>query len=269
MQAQLKEIWSCREVIILLIRRELRLRYKNSVLGLMWSLVSPIVLCLMIWYVFRQVYRLPIQNYSAYLFCAFVPWTFFQLTMLDSCSVIRLSGPLVKKIYFPREMLPLVIVGANFVHFLLAFAVYMVYVLVLGVDLEWRVLWLPVIVAMMLITATGLAFFLSCLNVYYEDVKYIVQTLMTILFFATPVIYQVDSLSDSRYVLSQLNPFGVVVTQFQKALLPVPHRVPDILEHPRPLDLQFLAIGAIISLLIAVIGFRFFDRYKWDLAEKL
>lgn len=276
MSAQLRELWQAREAVALLVRRELRLRYKNSALGMFWSLINPIVQCLMIWYTVRKVWDLPIQNYSAYLFCAFVPWTFFQLTLLDSCSCIRFAGPILKKIYFPRELLPVVAVGANFVHFLIAFVVFLIYSQVglrlahgSAPNIEWRVLWLIPILTMMLLTATGFALVLSCLNVYYEDVKYIVQTSMAVLFFGTPVIYQADSLSDPRYVISQLNPFGVVVTQFQKALLPQQSYAARVLEHPRPLDPSFIAIGLLVSLCIAFVGFRVFDRHKWDLAEKL
>jgi len=260
----------------MLIRRELRLRYKNSALGLLWSLVNPVVQCLMIWYLVRNVWKLPLQNYSAYLFAAFVPWTFFSMTLLDACFSIRVAGPLVKKIYFPRELLPLVSVGANFIHFLIAFAVFVVYSQI-GLQLaygqpvrfEARVLWLVPILATMLLTATGLSLLLACLNCFYEDVKYLVQTLLQLLLFATPVLYQADSLSDARYVITQLSPFGVVVTQFQKALLPMQAFAPRVLEYPRPLDPKFILLGLAVSCLIACVGFRVFDRYKWDLAEHL
>jgi hypothetical protein len=165
-------------------------RYKNSILGFFWSLVNPLATVLVMTIVFKYVMGMRIANYSAYILAAYLPWTFFQFALLDASQTILVYMQVIRKIYFPRVLLPLAAVLANFIHFLLALGVLFVYLYgFVGTPLQWGLLWLPVAMLSQLLWVVGLAAIVACWNVFYEDVKYLVSVGLQLLFFLTPIIY--------------------------------------------------------------------------------
>src|SRR5579862_3769064 len=145
----LKELWRFRELLVVMVRRELRVRYKNSVLGIFWSFLTPLATTVVITIVFGTFMHNGIPSFSAYYLAAFLPFMFLQASVLDSSQSVISALPVVRKIYFPRELLPLSNVISNFIHFLLAFVVFFLYLM--GVylrnpkefPLQWTVVWLP------------------------------------------------------------------------------------------------------------------------------
>lgn len=288
MIAQWKEIWQFRELLWTLILRELRVRYKNSALGFFWSLLNPLVTVMVMTVVFKYVMGMQIPNYSAYILVAYLPWTFFQYAILDSSQTIIGYMPVIKKIYFPRELLPLGATLANLVHFGLAMGVLFAYLyLIVGVPLQWSLLWLPVVIVSQFLLTLGLSMFISCLNAFYEDVKYLVSVGMQLLFFLSPVIYFSEQIRHTSMIPEAqreslfwayhlLNPVATLLMAYRKTILPPIHveqqnpamsagRVvfPDM---PLPLWLLFVNFG--FSLLIAWLGMRYFDRKKWGFVER-
>ncbi|MCL6519432.1 MAG: ABC transporter permease [Armatimonadetes bacterium] len=273
---ELAELWKYRELVLNLVIRDIRVRYKNSVLGFFWSLANPLLQVATITIVFKFIMNVKIPNYSAYLLCAFLPWTFFQMSLLDSSMSVLMHGDLVKKTYFPREALPVSIVLSNLVHFILALGLFFIYLLVLGTPILLTWLLLPVVVLIQLILTLGISLFISCLNVFYEDIKYMMTVLLTVAFYGTPIIFLVEQIyySDKIPAAYQglvlkffyLNPLSMLMIAYRKLLLP-PFNVGEIRD--LGMNYTYLGLAAVTSLLIFIAGYTFFNRKKWLFAELL
>jgi len=268
------ELWRYRELVLNLVIRDIKVRYKNSVLGFFWSLLNPLLQVATITVVFKFIMNVKIPNYSAYLLSAFLPWTFFQMSLLDSSMSILMHGDLVKKTYFPREVLPVSIVISNFVHFILAMMLFFVYLLVLGTPILVTWLLLPFVVIIQLLLTLGISFFISCLNVFYEDIKYMMTVLLTVVFYCTPIIFLVEQIyySDRIPMAYQgfilkffyLNPLSMLMIAYRKLLLP-PFNAVGITD--LGLRWGYLGIAAFTSLIIFLAGYAFFNSKKWQFAE--
>jgi ABC-type polysaccharide/polyol phosphate export permease len=278
---ELRELYKYRDLVAQLVVRDLKVRYKNSVLGFFWSLINPLVLVATITIIVKFVMRVDIPNYSAYVLVTYLPWMFFQMSLMDASQSVLAHHDLLKKVYFPREVLPLSMVIANLIHFLLALGVFFIYLLILRAPIVIGWSMLPALIAIELLLVTGLSLFISCLNVFYEDVKYVVSVLLNILFYVTPVIYLSEMVyirlpAGSRnlfFAIYQLNPLNAVVMGFRKLLLP-PYVVPPHVQtafkiEDKPFDLSFLAIAAVVSLVIAILGYAYFNARKWSFAEQI
>lgn len=281
MLKELSELYKYRDLLAQLVVRDLKVRYKNSVLGFFWSLVNPLVQVATITVVVKYVMRVEIPNYSAYLLVAYLPWTFFQMSLMDASQSVIEHHDLLKKVYFPREVLPLSMVIANLIHFLLALVVFFVYLLILGTPIVTTWWLLPVLVTVEFMLISGIALIISCLNVFYEDIKYIVSVLLNVFFFLTPIMYMSEMvytrLPESHrtlvFTIYQLNPLNALVIAFRKTLLPA-YTIPPGKTMPfpfsdMPLNYEFLFIAAAVSVAIAVIGYMFFNSRKWTFAEQM
>ncbi len=286
---QLRELYKYRNLLGQFVVRDLKVRYKNSVLGFFWSLLNPLVRVATITLVVKYVMRLDIPNYSAYLLAAYLPWVFFQMALLDSSQVVLHHRDLLRKVYFPREVLPLSTVLSNLVHFVLALVVFFAYLaiyihlLLHGKGMLLTTLWLPALIAMQCLLVVGLTCFVSCLNVFYEDTKYMLTVLLDVLFYLTPIMYPAELVYSRLHTLSipeawqtllyklyLLNPVNVIADAYRKLLLPptaLNLRGTDI--KTLPLDYQMLAIAAITCIVVAVAGYAFFNSRKWVFAERV
>lgn len=284
MLRELKELWRFRELLFAMVERELRIRYKNSVLGFFWSLLNPLITVLVMTVVFKYVMNNNTPNFSAYILAAYLPFLFFQLTLLDSSQSVLSALPVVRKVYFPREILPLASIVSNFVHFLLALVVFFVYLLVVFLldprisPFTWRVLLLPVLLVINLALATGLSLIVSALNTFYEDVKYIVSVLMYLLFFLCPIMYFTETVkysgglgghNDLVYTIYNLNPLAMLCTAYRKVLLPPQEvQVGERFYPALPLDWTLFGITAGVSIALLIGGYAVFNRMKWRFVER-
>src|SRR3990172_3236026 len=251
MLAELKELWRFRELLYSMVERELKIRYKNSFLGFFWSLLNPLLTVAVLTYVFRNYVGLETKNLSAYILAAYLPFIFFQMSVLDSAQSVLSNIQLIKKIYFPREILPLAQVISNFIHLLLALLVFFGYLLVVYLrdpsisPFQLTSLYLPLVLFVNFALATGLGLLVSALNTFYEDVKYIVTVVLYILFFLCPIMYfsenvfanaTISGKTGIAYVLYHLNPVAMLCTAYRK-----------ILVAPQPVSMR-AAQGTITSL---------------------
>jgi len=269
----LRELYKFRELLIILVLRDLKVRYKNSYLGVLWSLVNPIVQVIVITIVMQHFVRIPIPNYSAYMFAAFLPWLFFQLTLLDATHSIAMHDRMLRMVYFPREVIPISIVISNLVHFLLAIGIFLIYRLLTP---------LPLLIAIHCLLVTGLALWLAALNVFYEDVRYLLTVGMQVLYFGLPVLYLSEQVLNSSinarshglvYTLYMLNPLATLITAFRKAMLPP---VPPIEIEGNlslrtgslPLEPVYIISAVVVSIVVAILGYAYFNKKKWQFVER-
>jgi ABC-type polysaccharide/polyol phosphate export permease len=266
-----------RGLIQSLVARELKARYRGSVLGMFWSFGNPILLLTVYSIVFNyfQPPRTDIQPYALFLCCGLLPWTWFASSLNESANSLLAGGNLIKKVLFPAEVLPIVSVLANMVQFLLAlpilagFLIYYANVPIVGPDGvvgEPRValhaaelIWLPLVVLVQLVLTTGLALLLSALTVHFRDIRDILSNLLTLWFFATPIIYSWRVADSPKLKLMlDVNPFTHLAVSYQ-----------EILFHPENAFGHvwwLLALGA-ASIGIFFAGYWVFDRLRDSFAE--
>lgn len=287
MLAELKELWRFRELLLSLIERDLRIRYKNSFFGFFWSLLNPLVTVLVMTVVFKYLLVNETPNLSAYILAAYLPYLFFQLSLMDASQSVIAALPVVKKVYFPREVLPLATVGSNFVHFLLALGVFFAYLLSIWLrnpqisPFSWSMLLLPLLLVINLALSAGLALIVSALNTFYEDVKYLVGVGLYLLFFLSPIMYFSENVYYAPvaerapwvYVLYHLNPVAMLATAYRKVLVaPQPVQVGadgrSIMVDPLPLDWTLLGCSALVSFCLLALGYALFNRLKWRFVER-
>ncbi|MEE3138684.1 MAG: ABC transporter permease, partial [Acidobacteriota bacterium] len=180
-----------RSLIQTLVARELKARYRGSVLGFFWSFINPLLLLLVYWFVFSVVLPgirpIDIEPYALFMFCGLLPWTWFSSSVLEASNVLIAGGNLIKKVLFPAEVLPVVTVLANMIHFLLGLPIIAAALVYFAVPVRpLELLWLPVVVLVQLFFTLGLALIVSSLTVHFRDLKDILGNLMTFWFFATP-----------------------------------------------------------------------------------
>lgn len=283
MRQDIQELWRYRELLFTLVERELRIRYKNSVLGFLWSLLNPLLTVAVMWFVFKFYMSNETPNFSAYILAAYLPYMFFSQAVLDSAQSVLQALPIVRKVYFPREILPLAAVCSSFVHFLLALCVFFGFLLVIYVadprvsPFTWNMLLLPIPLVLSFLLAAGMGLFISALNTFFEDVKYIVQVVMQLLLFICPVMYfseQVKKASDAHgswmYFAYNSNPLAMLCTAFRKILV-APQ---DILIGKTdrlpwmPLDWGLLGLCAVVCLGAFFGGYAYFNKVKWRFVER-
>ena len=262
--ANLRQLFRYRALISSLVARELKARYRGSWLGVVWSFVNPLLLLLIYSFVFTVV--LPaahppeLEPFALFLFCGILPWTWFSSSLLESANVLITGGNLIKKVLFPAEVLPIVVVLAGLVHFCLGLPILAAFLIYYRVPL-WPtdLLWFPLIVCVQLVLTVGLALLVSALTVHFRDVRDLLGNLLTLWFFATPIIYPLAEAPERVRRLLNLNPFTHLAVAYQ-----------EVLFRPGPFaqGSRLLAV-AIASVLTFLFGYFVFDRLRDTLAEEV
>src|SRR4249920_1046145 len=223
MFAHLKNLPKYRGLIQSLVVRDLKARYRGSVLGFFWSFINPLLLLLIYSFVFTVVlpgtHPKEIEPYALFMFCGILPWTWFSSSLLESSNVLIAGGNLIKKVLFPAEVLPIVTVLAGLVHFCLGLPILAAFLIYYRVPV-WPtdLLWFPLIVLIQLVLTTGLALLVSALTVHFRDVRDLLANLLTLWFFATPIIYPITQAPDRVRRLLNLNPFTHLAIAYQEVL---------------------------------------------------
>ena len=280
---ELRELWRYRELLIVMTQRELRVRYKNSALGFLWSFINPLLTTLVMTVIFGKLLNNGVQNFAAYVLAALLPFTFFQSAVLDSAQSVLAALPIVKKVYFPREILPLAMIAGNFVHLAVGFVVFFVYLFTVwalsgfAVSPFQATTWiLPFLMAVSLLWATGVGLFVCALNTFYEDVKHLVNAAMYLLTFLCPIVYFYEQISNQLgknplYAKLYLaNPQAVLSICYRKALLaPTLVKVSEKgYATPAPFPWSWLLFTSALSILVLVLGYAYYNRVKWSFVER-
>jgi ABC-type polysaccharide/polyol phosphate export permease len=257
----LRTLFRYRLLIQSLVGRELKARYRGSVLGFFWSFVNPLLLLLTYGLVFT--YMLPMAKsaradpYFVFLFCGILPWTAFSSSLVESAGVLIAGGNLIKKVLFPAEVLPVVTVLANLAQLLLGLPVLLVVLAATG-RLSPVALLLPLPLFVQVVLTIGLALLISALTVHFRDIQNILSHVLHLWFFATPVLYLYDEIGPSMKALLRLNPMTHVVYSYQQMLFE------GRFDHVRG-----LLLAGVAALLAFALGAFLFDRLRDTLAEEV
>ena len=262
MLSNLANLFRYRGLIQSLVARELKARYRGSVLGFFWSFINPLLLLSIYTFVFTVI--LPNQNsiaqpYALFMFCGILPWNWFATSLLEASNALVAGGNLIKKVLFPAEILPLVNVLANMVHFFLGLTILAAFVIAYR---HWPdpagLVWFPVAVLVQLVFTMALALFFAALTVHFRDVRDLLSNLLMFWFFATPIIYPwLDPNVIAYRRLFDLNPFTHLAVSYQEILF-----FPGAVGHWKWL----IALGA-VSVVLFLAAYWFFDRLRDSFAE--
>ena len=249
-----------RGLIQTLVMRELKARYRGSVLGFLWSFINPLLLLLIYSFVFTVVVpnKDPLaQPYALFMFCGILPWTWFSASLSEASNSLIANGNLIKKVLFPAEVLPIVSVLANMVHFFLGLPILAAFLIWYAKPIHaLELLWFPVVVFVQLLFTIGLSLILSALAVHFRDIKDILSNVLTLWFFATPIIYTWMMMKDYMGYLNW-NPFTHLAISYQEILF---------FDGPFGHWKWLLAVGG-VSIVLCLVGYWMFDRLRDSYAE--
>lgn len=279
------ELWHYRYLLYNLVLRDLKVRYKNSLLGVLWSILNPLLIMLVFTLVFDRFSAGSIDFYPIFVLVGIIPWNFFSGSVIGGTNGILGNASLIKKVYFPREILPTATILSNLVNFVVALLVMFVMLYVFGIGLTIHALWLPVILLAQLLFMLGLVYFLSAAQVFYRDVAMILDVGMLAFFFLTPIFYTVDQFCnttllgitfDPGRLMRWLNPMASIVDAYRTVLwgslvYPVETCAQQISTYAPPsgLGIDFIGRTLLTAILILIAGYTFFRRTEWKFGELL
>jgi len=255
---RLAEVWSFKELLYFLVWRDIKVRYKQTVLGAAWAILQPLMTMVVFSLFFGKLASMPSDGipYPIFSFAALVPWTLFATGLGQSAASVVSSQNLIKKVYFPRMIIPTASVLAGLVDFFISFAVLVLMMLYFGILPSWNVIYLPLFMLLALITSLGVGMWLSALNVQFRDIRYTVPFITQFWLFATPIAYPSSLLSEPWRTLYGINPMVGVVEGFRWALLRTDTR-------PGPM----IAVSSIMAILLLVSGTYYFRRLERTFAD--
>ncbi|HJW83401.1 MAG TPA: ABC transporter permease [Anaerolineae bacterium] len=272
MRARLRELWTYRELIRNLVMRDLKVRYKNSVLGVAWSWLNPLLMMLVLTVVFTVMAGQNNQPaYHVFVLIGILAWNFFSASVVGATGSIVNNAHLIKKVYFPRAVLPVSIVLSSLLNFVIALPVFFALAWLSGVPLSGRVeliAWLPVVLLVQLVFTVGIGLILSTVNVFYRDTQIIMEVVMLAWFFVTPIFYTIETVPETAHLLGAtldlrrllfiLNPMASIISSYR-----------DVLYWGRFIGPDFFLRTAVTAVGVLVIGYAVFDRYARRFAEEV
>jgi lipopolysaccharide transport system permease protein len=267
---ELRELWRYRSLLRMLVERDLKTRYRGSLLGVLWSFLQPLgmmlVMSTLAWNIrTNRINGEVYDNWHVFVLCGLLAWNYFSAAVVGGSGSVLDNAHLIKKVYFPRIVLPFAAVISALVNYLLAVPVFLVVAIVSGHPLTPVLLFLPFVVLIQTVFSAGIALLLSTLNVFYRDTKFILELAMLALFFLTPIFYSAEDLTlpaaaaDSTAVwIRRLNPMASLVNMYQ-----------DLMFLNRMTSLDFVLRTALTAVLVFIVGYFVFQRYGPRFGEEV
>ena len=253
-----KNLYQYRELLKTNVKKEIRGKYKGSFLGVLWSFLNPLLTVLVYAIVFPYIMRVKVPNYLIFLIVAIIPWNFFTTCITTGCNCVWLNGGIIKKVYFPREILPVSVILAGLINFLISCVIILIFLLFGGIGFSLQLLWLPLIAIIQSLLSLGLLFILSAINVYVRDVEYVVAFFVNLLFYGTPILYTVDMFPQKISWLLNINPLAHLIDAYR-----------SIFYYQTMPNFSSLLYLIIVSLIILIIGYSVFRKLEKGFAEEV
>jgi lipopolysaccharide transport system permease protein len=252
-----KELWAYRELLYVLTTRDIKVRYKQTVLGFAWAIIQPFMMMVVFSVFFGRLAQMPSDGfpYPIFVYAALLPWTFFANSITSSANSLVGSANLVSKVYFPRLIIPLSSVGSGLVDLAIAGVILLLLMVYYGVSWTSNLLMVPILVAGAALTALGVGTFLAALNVAYRDFRYVVPFLVQFWMFATPVVYPASLVPREWQWALYLNPMAGVIEGFRSAFL------------GRPFDVPGMLVSLAIAAILFAAGVAYFSKVERRFAD--
>lgn len=256
-----KDLYEYRELLKTNVKKDIRGKYKGSFLGILWSFLNPLLQVIVYAIVFPYLMRgATIENYVVYLVIGIIPWTFFSTVVGVGTTVIKSNQGIIKKVYFPREILIISQVISGLVNFFISCVIILLFCLGFGVGISIHIIFIPILAIIQSILSLGILFITSSINVYIQDLEYIVSFMLNMAFYGTPIIYEISQFASAGTLLKfiELNPMTPIINAYRDVFL--------YHQWPNPSGLIYVAI---LGLIILVVGYLIFRKLEKGFAEQL
>ena len=254
----LKNLYNYRQLLKSNVKKEIRGKYKGSFLGVLWSFVNPLLMTLVYALVFPFLLKGGQEHYTTFLIVAILPWSWFTTVISQGTSTILANGGILKKVYFPREILPISINVSGLINFLISCLIILIFLLFSGIGFSFYILMLPLIVIVQFILLQGIIFITGAVNVYVRDSEYIINFFVQMLFYGTPVLYSASLFPEKIRFLLNLNPMATIIQSYR-----------DIFFYQTCPNLMALLFVFIFSVILLFIGAAVFKKLEKGFAEEL
>ena len=254
----IKRLYNYRELLKTNITKDVGGKYKNSFLGVLWSFISPLLQIAVYALVFQVILKSDIKNYTVYLCCGLIPWQYFSAVVIRGAACIIDNGNIIKKVYFPREILPISVVTSEGVNFLISTTIILGFVIFGGIGLSINILWYFVILAIQYIVSLGFAFIVSSLSVYFRDLLHLLSIIIQLLFYATPIVYSVNNVPENIQWLIKINPMSYLIEAYR-----------NIFYNQVPPEMKGLLIALAMGVVLCIGGYYLFEKLEKRFAEEL
>ncbi len=253
-----KNLYKYRELLKTNVKKEIRGKYKNSFLGVIWSFLNPLLQIIVYAVVFQVILKNPKENYAIFLCCGLIPWTFFSSAITRSAFTMIENGNIIKKVYFPREILPISIVTSETVNFMISTIIILGFVVFGGIGISKYIIFYPLVLLAQYVLLIGIALIVSSISVYVRDLQHLIGVAMQLLFYATPIVYSAETIPENFKWILNINPMTYIINGYR-----------DIFYNQQMLDIVPLLILIAISAVICIIGYIIFNKLQKGFAEQL
>ena len=253
-----KNLYKYRELLKTNVKKEIRGKYKNSFLGVLWSFLNPLLQIIVYALIFQVILKNPQENYAIFLCCGLIPWTFFSSATTRSAFTMIENGNIIKKVYFPREILPISIVTSEAVNFMISTIIILAFVILGGIGISKYILFYPLVLLAQYLLLIGISLIISSISVYVRDLQHLIGVAMQLLFYATPIVYSAESIPDNFKWILYLNPMTYIINGYR-----------DIFYNQQMIDIIPTLCLIIISIILCFIGYIIFNKLQKGFAEQL
>lgn len=253
-----KNLYEYRELLKTSIQKDVRGKYKKSFFGVLWSFLNPLLQIAVYAFVFGTILNANEDNYAVFICCGLIPWIMFSSSINRSSFVMVENANILKKVYFPREILPISVVTSETVNFLISSLIIVCFVLITGLGISWTWIFFPVILLVLYLFLIAASLFISSITVYFRDLQHFVGVFLQLLFYATPIAYSAARVPESFSWVIKLNPISYVIEGFRDIF--IFHTIPNM---------QGLLLVGGISIILCIIGYWVFSKLQKGFAEEL
>ena len=253
-----KDLYNDRELLKTNIKKDIRGKYKGSWLGIMWTFLNPLLMLAVYAFVFPYILRVNVENYTIFMIVALIPWNFFTTAIQTGTGCVVANGNILKKVYFPREIIPISVTTSQLVNFLITCIIMFAFILFSGVGFSIHILLLPLLILIQFILTLAFNFVLSALTVYAHDIDHFVSVILTLGFYATPIVYLSSMLPEQFQWAMYVNPMAVLVESYRSILYY--HQMPNF---------NILGIWIVLSAIFLVLGYAIFKKLEKSFVEEL
>ena len=254
----LKSLYEYRELLKTSISKDVRGKYKNSVLGILWSFLNPLLQIAVYAIVFPLIMKSNLPNYTVFLCCGLIPWNFFSAAISRTSFTMVENGNIIKKVYFPREVLPISVVTSEAINFIISTIIILAFVLGYGMGLSKFLIFYPLVLLVQYILLIGISFIVSSVTVYFRDLQHFIGIALQLLFYATPIVYAPNTIPENFQWILKFNPMTYVINGYR-----------DIFYYKQMPDLSSMVMVLGIGLIVCLAGYFIFNKLQRRFAEEL
>ncbi len=253
-----KRLYDYREMLKTSIKKDIGGKYKNSFLGVLWSFVNPLLQIIVYAIIFPLIMKNDIENYVVFMVCGLIPWNYFSTVINRSSFTMIENGNILKKVYFPREILPISVVTSETVTFLISSILILLFTFGYGLGLTINVLFYPLVLLVQYVLLLGISLIVSSVTVYFRDLQHFIGVLLQLFFYATPIVYAVDAIPQNFQWILKFNPMTYIIEGYR-----------DIFWGQTMPEVGTLFIVLAIGIVLCILGYLIFNKLQKRFAEEL